>query len=44
MIDYFINRLKVKKKKLFRGMKYQLKKKQDLLLIIKQDYILKKYF
>lgn len=44
MIDYFINRLKVKKK-LFNGMKYQLKKQIRLTLDYKKDYILfKKIF
>ena len=44
MIDYFINRLKVKKK-LFRGMKYQLKKETRLTLDYKKYYILfKKIF
>jgi len=44
MIDYFINRLKVKKK-LFIGMKYQLKKQTRLTLDYKKDYILfKKIF
>ncbi len=44
MIDYFIDRLKVKKK-LFKGMKYQLKKETRLTLDYKKDYILfKKIF